>query len=331
MLETSKKFNEITKILAKFVNEIPLSYITPLLLEKLSIAHLYSSPVNIRKFCLYQALTAIAFRNTKSEMKKYVLNNFGNVIKFFLKNSASFAKIKEYINLTVADICLNSNKFDGGQIFYRNYLELSANKNSDQEQDYIINHYLKCISSANSAHMDKLLYVPLNYFSIPEVVNTSLIVIHEQDQENCDGRNWRNFKQFSKVKERIWANLTENDLYVISNLDNIIEGKQNFTNQQKERVFKCATNNKIIVKFLIKNPLNLFLNLTNLKLICDFIPKDNSVASPPVAKFENMNGNAISQSENENRKDNGNLFLFNIQKEEIKLVKNYLRIFTEKF
>lgn len=296
MLEASRKFNEITKILVKFVNEIPLCYITPLLLEKLAIAHLYSAPVNIRKFCLYQALTAIAFRNTKSDMKKYVLNNFGNVIKFFLKNSASFVKIKEYINLTVADICLNSNKFDGGQIFYRNYLELSANKNSDQEQDYIINHYLKCIASANSAHMDKLLYVPLNYFSIPEVINTSLIVIHEQDQENCNGRNWRNFKQFSKVKERIWANLTDNDMNVISNLDNIIEGKQNFTNQQKERVFKCATNNKIIVKFVIKNPLNLLLNVSKLKLICDFVPKDNSIMKPPVANFDNMNGNAISSN-----------------------------------
>jgi len=251
MLEASKKFNEITKILVKFVNEIPLSYITPLLLEKLSIAHLYSSPVNIRKFSLYQALTAIAFRNIKTDMKKYVLNNFGNVIKFFLKNSASFVKIKEYINLAVADICLNSNKFDGGQIFYRNYLELSANKNSDQEQDYIINHYLKCISSANSAHMD--------------------------------------------------ANLTENDMNVISNLDNIIEGKQNFTSLQKERIFKCATNNKIIVKFVIKNPLNLLLNVSKLKLICDFVPKDSSIiVNPSAANFENMNGNAIFIDENEN-------------------------------
>jgi len=306
MLEASRKFNEITKILVKFVNEIPLSYITPLLLEKIAIAHLYSAPVNIRKFSLYQALTEIAFRNIKNDMKKYVLNNFGNVIKFFLKNSASFVKIKEYINLTVADICLNSNKFDGGQIFYRNYLELSANKNSDQEQDYIINHYLKCISSANSAHMAKLLYVPLNYFSIPEVKNTSLIVIHEQDQENCNGRNWRNFKQFSKVKERIWANITENDMNVISNLDNIIEGKQNFTNQQKERVFKCATNNKIIVKFLIKNPLNMLLNVSKLKLICDFVPKDNSVVKPSAANFDNMNGNAIFSSEDSKEEILGN-------------------------
>ncbi len=308
MLESSRKFNEITKILVKFVNEIPINYITPLLLEKISISHLYASPVNIRKFSLYQALTAIAFRNTKADMKKYVLNNFGNVIKFFLKNSPSFNKIKEYINLTVADICLNSNKFDGGQIFFKNYLELCANKKSDQEQDYIINHYLKCISSANNAHMAKLLYVPLNYFSIPEVTNTSLIVIHEQDQENCNGRNWRNFKQFSKVKERIWANLTENDMNVISNLDNIIEGKQNFTNQHKERVFKCSTNNKIIVKFLIKNPLNLLLNVSKLKLICDFIPKDTSGVLPTAVKYENMNGNAIFQEENEKNNNGKNIY-----------------------
>lgn len=305
MLETSKKFNEITKILVKFVNDLPLNYITPLLLEKLATSHLFTNPVNIRKFCLYQALTAISFRNTKNDMKKYVLNNFGNVIKFFLKNSASFVKIKEYINLAVGDICLNSNKFDGGQIFFRNYLELSANKNSDQEQDYIINHYLKCIASANRAHMDKLIYVPLNYFSIPEIINTSLIVIHEQDQDNCNGKNWRNFKQFSKVKERIWANLTENDMNVIINLDNIIEGKQNFTNQQKESFFKCSTNNKIIVKFLIKNPLNLLLNVSKLKLICDFIPKDASVKSLPAVKFENMNGNAILEEENNENIDNG--------------------------
>lgn len=281
MLETSKKFNEITKILVKYVNEIPIVYVIPFLLEKVSICYLYSSPVNIRKFCLYQALTGMTFRNIKTDMKKYVLNNFGNVIKFFLKNTPSFNKIKEQLNLNIAEICLNTNKFDGGQIFFRNYLELSANKVTDQEQDYIINHYLKCISSHNASKVETIAYVPLSYFSIPEVVNTSLIIIHEQDQENCIGRNWRNFKQFSKVKERVWANLTENDLDVIVNLDNIIEGKQNFTNMQSKRVFKCCTNNKIIVKFLIKNPLNLILNISKLKLICDFIPKEQNNSTHP--------------------------------------------------
>ena len=276
MLESTKKFNEISKILIKYVNEIPINYVMPLLLEKVSICHLYSSPSNIRKFCLYQALAGMTFRNLKTDFKKFVLNNFGNVVKFFLKNSPSFTKIKEYINLHIAEVCLNSNKFDGGQIFFRNYLELSANKISDNEQDYIISHYLKCIASANKYNMEKLVYKPLNYFSLPEVVNNSLIVIHEQDQENFIGRNWRNFKQFSKVKERVWANLTDNDMDVIANLDSIIEGKQNFTNLQTKKISKCITNNKIIVRFLIKNPLNLSLNVSNLKLICDFIPKEDS-------------------------------------------------------
>jgi hypothetical protein len=151
-------------------------------------------------------------------------------------------------------------------------LELSSNKVSDNEQDYIISHYLKCFASAEKYNMDKLIYKPLNYFSLPEIVNNSLIVIHEQDQENCIGKNWRNFKQFAKVKERIWANLTENDLDVITNLDNIIEGKQNFTNLQTKKILKCNTNNKIIVKFLVKNPLNLCLNVSKLKLICEFFP-----------------------------------------------------------
>jgi len=68
-------------------------------------------------------------------------------------------------------------------------------------------------------------------------------------------------------------NLTENDLDVITNLDNIIEGKQNFTNLQTKKILKCNTNNKIIVKFLVKNPLNLSLNVSKLKLICEFVPK----------------------------------------------------------
>lgn len=290
MLETSKKFNEMTKILVKYVNEIPLNFVIPLLLEKVSICHLYSSPPNIRKFCLYQALTGMTFKNLKIDMKKYVLNNFGNVIKFFMKNSPSFSKIKEYVNLNLGEICLGSNKFDGGQIFFRNYLELSANKFLDQEQDYVINHYLKCIASARSLNMNKLVYVPLNYFSIPEIINNSLIIIHEQDQENCNAKCWRNFKHFSKVKERIWANLTENDMDVVMNLDNITEGKQNFVNMQSKRIFKSSTNSKIIVKFVIKNPLNVNLNISKLKLICDFIPKDgNNEGQGDMVKNQNIN------------------------------------------
>lgn len=138
--------------------------------------------------------------------------------------------------------------------------------------------------------MEKLVYKPLNYFSLPEIVNNSLIIIHEQDQENCIGKNWRNFKQFSKVKERIWANLTENDMDVIGNLDNIIEGKQNFANLQTKKILKCNTNQKIIVKFIVKNPLNLSLNVSKLKLICDFIPKENLNSDDPEGDNKRVNG-----------------------------------------
>jgi hypothetical protein len=145
-------------------------------------------------------------------------------------------------------------------------------------------------------------YVEIDDLKIPEIINSSLLVIEEQDYEIGVYRtgdnsidqvtntfinpanastpkniNWGNFFKYSRVDiNKLYINLSENDVMILKNLDNIVENKQNLSNLRSKRIFKGNVNNKIYVRFMIRNQLNLNLSMSSLKLICDFVPDKQS-------------------------------------------------------
>ena len=92
--------------------------------------------------------------------------------------------------------------------------------------------------------------------------------------------NWSNFDKYGYVPiKKIFLCLTPPDIMALKNLDNIVLNKQNFSNFFSKRKFHINVKNKIYVRFQITNPIPFDLNITNMKLIIDFISekkeKDN--------------------------------------------------------
>lgn len=119
--------------------------------------------------------------------------------------------------------------------------------------------------------------IDLTDLSVPEVDNTSLLILEEQDYQISEDKrargNWMWFNKFSIVPlKKIYLSLSPADIISLRNLDNIIAKKQNFSNFYSKRNFKGNVNNKMYVRFQLKNPLNFALVITNMKLICDFTP-----------------------------------------------------------
>jgi hypothetical protein len=283
MLEQSKRYSEISRILIKGTIDISSPYLSPLLLEKSSIYYLLNKN-GIKKFTFFQILAGIAYKSlgSSTEIKRYSLNCYGNVIKYFMKNSKSFMRTKEYLNSSMGDICMNTEYFEAAIKFFKNCIELSTYKNVDQDQALYIRHFLKSLNSQGQGM--GLNYVEINSLNIPEIDNSSLCVIEEQDYEisNCkvlEGnyyytiQGWKNFSKYSKVDlSKSYLSLSEVDEMILQNIDNIVENKQNFmlANSKKKRNFKIKTGKKVYIKFLIKNPLNLNLSVSSLKLVYDF-------------------------------------------------------------
>ena len=95
----------------------------------------------------------------------------------------------------------------------------------------------------------------IGYLSIPEIVEDSMVVIDESDIKLLICTNWAYFKKFSKINRETAVNLTESDINILLNLDNINKGKQHFS---KKKPLKFVCNKKIIIRLILNNPMNVF-------------------------------------------------------------------------
>ena len=185
----------------------------------------------------------------------------------------------------------------------------------------------------------------VNDIIIPEIDNTSLLVIEEQDylinsSDNlnffANPANWNYFDKYDYVPvKKIFLCLTPPDIMALKNLDNIVLNKQNFSNFFSKRKFHINVKNKIYVRFSITNPLPFDLNLSNMKLIIEFITydrKDSGSLNEKINLLQTGNETTSSgdpldspnQVEYECENKNINLLKFSSQKIEL-----YLQVFKE--
>lgn len=286
--EQLQRFRELPSILITAVSNLPhsaskgfnpdeiINRLSPLFYEKLSIYYLLSNKRLFKKFSLYTILCGIAYHNEKGDFNRYTLNAFGNIISFIDQKNRSFRFIKEYLNRQMGEICEYLQYYEGGMNFYKNYIELRNETNNNIITQY--EHFLNCIINVKANNsMNQLGSTDVTDLSIPEIDNSSLIIIEEQDYQIAEDENahsgWKWFNKYQNVPlKKIYINLSQNDLISIKNLDNIIDKMQNFSNFYSKRNFNGNVNNKIYVRFTMSNPLSFDLQITGLKLLCDYVP-----------------------------------------------------------
>ena len=119
-----------------------------------------------------------------------------------------------------------------------------------------------------------------NKFSFPNIDNSSILIIEEQDiiinnsykNENKSKIKWKYFNKYDYIPvQKKFLCLTPPDIRALINLDNIIHNKQNFSNFFSKRKFHINLNKKIFVSFSLTNPLPFDISINSMKLICEFI------------------------------------------------------------
>ena len=269
-----------------------LTSIIPMIIEQISIYYLLINPMKKRKFFL--TIVQAAQRYLKeSKSKAFIKYSFNDYLflKEFLdsNNDDSYLMTKDYLTDCLGNLSQKLFFYPGSLVFYQRFLENSIFYTKEQNEQRVnktldnLNKLFRAVIGIEDGKKNGLILgdYNINDIIIPEIDNTSLLVIEEQDYlinstDNlnffANPANWNNFDKYDYVPvKKIFLCLTPPDIMALKNLDNIVMNKQNVSNFFSKRKFHINVKNKIYVRFQITNPIPFDLKITNMKLIIEFI------------------------------------------------------------
>ena len=270
-----------------------VNYFYPLLNEQIAAYYAILEPVKKRKFILFMTQAAIRFRKESKFSKflnDYSLNDFLYLNDFLEgNNNKSFLISKNFISEQLGIILKEMNNNEGAVLFLlkniENYINFTGKQKLIYEKNVIkifenlINLIFLLNKEKSEINEDKNIYY-LNRFPVPQIDNSSILIIEEQDivinnsykNKRKSKINWEYFKKYNYIPvHKNFLCLTPPDIRALINLDNIIHNKQNFSNFFSKRKFHISLNKKIYVSFLITNPLPFDININKMKLLYEFI------------------------------------------------------------
>ena len=312
-----KEFMSLTRKYFKQNNLVSaLDYFFPLLYEKLGIY--YISEDKFRKFLYYMVMTGKYFSKTGQITKPYALLSFSNLFKFIQNPSYSFIDSRKKITKKMTKICNVTNYYEGGYKLSKNCLEFSVLydeikqiKKEDEikegdEQSYYIGIFLNMINKIrnNSELRNK---IDITSLDIPQIDDGSLLLIEENDYNikkinseiYKDKKKWIIFNHYNKSYfSNPYVILDKTDLSRIKLLNDIINTKKIISNYYSRRKFHGNINEKLYVKCFIKNPLLINIQVSSIKLQCDFIPETKDDNESEIKINEEKAKNEIGNRDN---------------------------------
>lgn len=335
MLEHNRNFSFLISKINEFIsltrsqfknntNISPLDYFFPLLYEKIGIYYIYED--KFRKFSYYMVFTGKFFNKLGMVAKAYSLFCFSNLFKFIDEPSYSFINSRKKITKKMSKICNNINYYEGGYKFSKNCLEFSVlydeikkmKKDEEikegDEQSYYIGVFLNMLNKIrNNKELESK--IDITSLDIPQIDNGSLLIVEENDynikkiNQNItnDLKPWIVFNHYKKSYfHNPYTNLDNRDLSRIKLLNDIIQPNKMISNFYSRRQFYGNINQKLYVKCFIKNPLLVFLQISSIKLFCDFIPEKKENTSENKINEDKSNNNNKENNSTENNSTNNN-------------------------
>ena len=268
-----------------------LDYLFPLSYEKTAIYYLIED--KFRKFLYYMVMTGKYYNKLGQITKPYALLSFSNLFKFLENPNYSFISSRKKITKKMTKISNATNYYEGGYQLTKNCLEFSVLydeikkiKKEDEikegdEQSYFIGIFLNMINKIKN-NFELRSKIDITALDIPQIDDGSLLIVEENDyniKKICseiyrDKKKWTIFNHYKKSYfTNPYVNLDNVDIARIKLLNDIINTKKAISNFYSRRKFYGNINQKLFVKCLIKNPLLITLQVTSIKLHCDFIPE----------------------------------------------------------
>ena len=149
--------------------------------------------------------------------------------------------------------------------------------------------------------------IDITNLDIPQIDNGSLLIVEENDynikkvnsEMNKDKKKWTVFNHYIKSYfTNPYVNLDKTDLARIKLLNDIIKTNKIISNFYSRRKFFGNVNQKLYVKCTIKNPLLITLQVSSIKLHCDFIQEKKDDKDSEININEEKSKNDIDLNNN---------------------------------
>ena len=263
-------------------------------------------------------MTGKYFSKTGQITKPYALLSFSNLLKFIENPSYSFIDSRKKITKKMTKICNVTNYYEGGYQLSKNCLEFSVlydeikqlKKEEEikegDEQSYYIGIFLNMINKIRN-NLELKNKIDITSLDIPQIDDGSLLLLEENEYNikkinseiYKDKKKWIIFNHYKKSYfSNPYVNLDKTDISRIKLLNDIINTKKVISNYYSRRKFYGNINEKLYVKCSIKNPLLITLQVSSIKLQCDFIPETKDDNESEIKINEEKAKNEIGNKDN---------------------------------
>ena len=333
MLEHNRNFSLLISKIFEFMsltqsqfkqssNVTTLDFLFPLLYEKIGIYYLYED--KFRRFLYYMVFAGKYFKKIGPITASYSLFSFSNILKFIDEPSYSFIDARKHITKKMSKICNSLNYYEGGYKFTKNCLEFSVLYDETKtmkkeekikegdEQSYYIGVFLNMLNKIRQ-NKDLNSKIDITSLDIPQIDNGSLLIVEENDYNikkvneefTYDLKPWTVFNHYKKSYfHNPYANLDNRDLLRLKLLNDIINSNKMISNFYSRRQFNGNINQKLYIKFMIKNPLLVNLEISSIKLLCDFVPEKKEKEKENEIETKANEDKAKEDKTNENKSNN---------------------------
>ena len=334
ILEHNRKFSQLRLKIKEFIAKTfkyfkklktltTLDFFYPLLYEKQGIYYILED--KFRKFLYCMVITGKYFKKLGVLFMPYALLSLSNLFAFLDNPSYSFLNTRKKITKKMTKICNMTNYYEGGYHLSKNCLGFSViydglkqfKKDEEikegDEQSYYIGIFLNMINKIkNITELNSK--IDITSLDIPQIDDGSLLLIEENDynikkinnEMNKDKKKWTVFNHYiTSYFTNPYVNLDKTDLARLKLLNDIINSKKPISNFYIRRKFYGNINQKLYVKCIIKNPLLITLQVSLIKLNCDFIPEK---------KDDNESEININEEKSKNDIDINNNLILNEEK-----------------
>ena len=315
IIDTLNQFLKRTLNLSKKISSSSsLEFFYSLLQEKIGVYYLIDN--KFRKFVYYTAQAGRSFSKSSPQVKNYALYCLSNLVYFIDNPSPSFINLRIYFNKLIGEVC-NSLKYPEGSLkFYKNCLEFSSLPETivKETQNSYLMYYLSILTQIKR---EKIICnnIDLNDLNIPQVDNASLFVLENDDYNikekakkmlGTDDKSWLVFNKYGEsLVTDVYANLDESDLEHIKLIHDLTnQTNKVIANVHTDRYFYGNVGQKLFLKCTIKNPLCVEIQLSSVKLFCQFIPNKSAAATTQSQINIKSNLNINEKIEKNNKEEN---------------------------
>ena len=314
LVETLNQFIKRTnKLINRSQSVTSLEFFYPLLQEQIGVYYLIEN--KFRKYVLFLSYSGRSFTKVIPQMRNYALYCLSNLVYIIDNPSPSFTMFRTYFNKLLGEVC-NSLKYSEGCLkFFKNCLEFSAvtgNEIKETQNSFLI-YYLSIITQIKR---EKILCnnLDLTELNIPQVDNASLFVLENDDYNikekakkmlGTDEKSWLVFNKYGEsLTSDVYASLDESDLNHIKLIHDLTnQANKVMANVHTDRYFYGNVNQKLFVKCTIKNPLDIEIQVSSVKLFCQYVPNKISPnqtqdQAPNSTQTNNENKTNIENNEN---------------------------------